>query len=113
MELRYFFTGWTKEKAFWFFGLVLLVTLSIFISLNVGVGQSVHVNSTVTSIGISSSAPYDLPRRLITFQLNNGKLITIEMQNDTLINKGDKVILNQKQRLLTSTYEYTFYRVLP
>ncbi len=113
MELRYFLIGWTKEKAFWFICLILLTFLAIFASLNIGVGQEVQINGTVTSVGLNTTSRYELPAPIVTIQISSGQFVTIETHNNISISKGEKVILLQTQRLLTSGYDYKIHKVLP
>jgi len=113
MKFRYFFVGWSKERIFWFIGLVFTTLLAIFVSLNIGVGEAVKINGTVISVGIDSATRYELSKPLVTVQTDGGRVVIIETQRNISINKGDKVILLKTQQLLTSGAEYKLHRVLP
>ena len=75
MEIRYFFTGWTAERAFWFFGLIFCILLYVFVSLNTGTGDIIKVNGTVTSLGIDSTSTLKLPMSLVTVHVGSGQIV--------------------------------------
>jgi hypothetical protein len=112
MELHNLLYGWTKDRTFWFVGLVLVTLLAIFASLNIGVGKPVMMQGKVTAVGLETATRYELPILLVTIQLKNGNVVTVEAPRDLAVNTDDSVVLVKSNRLLTSGAEYQLQKVL-
>ena len=112
MELYDLLYGWTKERVFWSIGLVLVTLLAIFVSLNVGVGKPEEMQGKVTAVGIETTSRYKLPVPLVTIQLKNGNVVTVEAARNIAVKIDDEVILLKSERMLTSGAEYKLQKVL-
>jgi len=106
-----FFQGWTKQKLIGFSSLIALVILFAFISLNIGSGPHKEARGTVTSIGVDTTSKFELPHPLITVTLENNAVINVEAPRNLSISVGDRVIVTQSTRYLTSGHEYQFKRL--
>ena len=104
-------SGWSKERVFWFSGLIIAIILTIFVSLDLGAGPSREVTGVVTVVGMETATVYELPKPMINVALESGKEVTVEGFRDVTVKAGDKVVLIESKKLLSRSNEYRFKRV--
>jgi len=112
MDLSDLFYGWTKQRAFWFIGLALVTLLSIFVSLNVGIGKPEEIKGKVTAVGLETTSRYELPAPLVTIRLRNGNVVTVEAERNIVVNINDEVVILKSEKMLTSGSKYKLQKVL-
>ena len=92
-------------------GIIFVLLLVVFSSLNVGVGKSEILEGTVIGTGIDSTSKFELPKPIISVQLKNGTKISIEGVREVNIKVGDTVKISRRKRFLTPGFEYQFKSV--
>ena len=78
---------WTSSKVIGFSGLVFVVLLAVFVSLNVGLGPVREVSGVVTSIGMDTSDPYEVPSPIVTVMLENGVTVSVKVERGKSISR--------------------------
>jgi hypothetical protein len=110
MEIQYYLKDWTKERAFWFAGLLLIVLLVIFTYLNIGVGPPVEILGKVTSVGLNTATRYELTHPLVSIELEDRSIITIDTPKEIPLATGDDIVVLKSSRSITQGAEYQFHR---
>ena len=87
-------------------GIIFILLLVVFSSLNVGVGEPDILEGTVIAVGIDSTSKFELPKPVISIQLKNGVRISIEGVRGVNIKIGDIVKVSRRKRFLTPGFEY-------
>ena len=92
-------------------GIIFVLLLVVFSSLNVGVGKSEILEGTVIGTGIDSTSKFELPKPIISVQIKDGAIISIEGVREVNIKVGDTVKISRRKRFLTPGFEYQFKSV--
>ncbi len=92
-------------------GIIFILLLIIFSSLNVGVGKPEIIEGTVIAVGIDSTSKFELPKPIISVQLKDGTKISIEGVREVNIKVGDTIKISRRKRFLTPGFEYQFKSV--
>lgn len=103
---------WSEESIFWTVVALLLVALISFVAIDVGVGEPNVVSGIVTSIGVDSSTRSEFPGPIITVSLKNGRNAQIKVNRSSLLTKGDRVLLAESEKFISSGFEYQLLEVL-
>jgi hypothetical protein len=109
MDIGYWLIGWKKKHLLATLGLVLCILLVVFVSLNVGVNPR-EITGTVKKLGMDTATIYTLPESIITVELTEGNVISVEIPRNINIKPGEEVVLAESSRLLTSGKDYRFLR---
>ena len=93
-------------------GIIFILLLIIFTALNIGVGPPEILQGKIIAVGVDSSSKYELPKPILTVELEDGNKITIEGVRDVNISVGDVIEVNRRKRFITSGFEYKYKKVV-
>ena len=104
--------AWSEESISWAMVALLLAALMSFVAMDIGVGEPRVVSGIVTSIGVDSSTRFEFPVLIITVSLKNGRTAQLKINRSSLLKKGDRVLLTESEKFISSGYEYQLLQVL-
>ena len=87
-------------------GIMFILLLVVFLSLNVGVGEPDILEGIVVAVGIDTTSKFELPKPVISIQLKNGLRISIDGVRGVNIKIGDIVKVSRRKRFITPGFEY-------